>query len=224
MRVTTVIGCLTLGTIATAILLPEISLIMGIIAVILAFILIMAVIVNLGNPFIVSRYVIHKGWHYSVQSMITFLFPFIRAYKGGGITAIINNKIGNKYDSSDRSWNKFFGLSYGINPHKNSMRLAWRHFTTDYYECCWYYYVDGNRYESKPFILEYGKDYHAYISNCIASVYFHGVINNIVNPYVSVFNYMDRRYDNNERKYILMPYFGGKKRAPKKMIFKVEVK
>jgi hypothetical protein len=218
MRVTTAIGCLTLGTIATAIVLPEISLIIGIIAVILAFILIMAVIVNLGNPFIVSRYVIHKGWHYSVQSMITFLFPFIRSYKGGGITAIINNNIGNKYDSSDRSWNKFFGLSYGINPHKNSMRLAWRHYITDYYECCWYYYVDGNRYESKPFILEYGKDYGVHILQYCGNVF---NTDGIVMDSFAREGYYGYHGSNN---YILMPYFGGKSRAPKKMIFNVEIK
>lgn len=215
MRVTTVIGCLTLGTIATAVLLPEISPIMGAIAVILSFFLIMAVIINLGNPFKVSRYVIHKGWHYSVQSFITFLFPFIRSYKGGGITAIINNYPGNKYNSSDRSWNKFFGLSYGMNPHKNSMRLAWRHFTTDYYECCWYYYVDGNRYESKPFILEYGKDYNISIQKMLCSV------RRMDGDTLSEFAYFGNAVDNS---YVLMPYFGGKSRAPKKMIFKVNIK
>lgn len=220
MRVTTVIGCLTLGTIATAILVPEISLIMGTIAVILSFFLVMAVIINLGNPFKVSRYVIHKGWHYSVQSVITFLFPFVRSYNGGGITAIINNYPGNKYDSSDRSWNKFFGLSYGMNPHKNSMRLAWRHFTTDYYECCWYYYVDGNRYESKPFILEYGKDYEAYIGLTNSQLYFF----NDDNKTVMISECPVLGYFNGNRKYILMPYFGGKSRAPKKMIFKVNIK
>ena len=219
MRVTTAIGCLTLGTIATAILLPEISLIIGIIAVILAFILIMAVIVNLGNPKIVSRYVIHKGWHYSVQSVITFLFPFARSYKGGGITAIINNNIGNKYES-DGSWNKFFGLSYGWNPHKNSMRLAWRHFFTDYYECCWYYYVDGNRYESKPFILEYGKDYHVnmFLYSGVITCGDDNIINYFAGGQFKSIRLMHRK------SYILMPYFGGKKRSPKKMIFKVEVK
>ena len=178
----------------------------------------MAVIVNLGNPFIVSRYVIHKGWHYSVQSMITFLFPFIRSYKGGGITAIINNNIGNKYES-DGSWNKFFGLSYGWNPHKNSMRLAWRHFFTDYYECCWYYYVDGNRYESKPFILEYGKDYNVYIQNYCGSIFNDNGF--CLDSFTSGGDYPISHYHNN---YILMPYFGGRKRSPKKMIFNVEIK
>ncbi len=218
MRVTTAIGCLTLGTIATAILLPEISLIMGIIAVILSFILIMAVIVNLGNPKIVNRYVIHKGWHYSIQSVITFLFPFIRFYKDGSIMAIINNNIGNKYES-DGSWNKFFGLSYGWNPYKNSMRLAWRHFFTDYYECCWYYYVDGNRYESKPFILEYGKDYNVYIQNYCGSIFNDNGF--CLDSFTSDNNYYISHVRNS---YILMPYFGGKKRSPKKMIFKVEIK
>lgn len=193
---------------------------MGAIAVILSFLLVMAVIINLGNPFKVSRYVIHKGWHYSVQSVITFLFPFVRSYKGGGITAIINNYPGNKYNSSDRSWNKFFGLSYDMNPHKNSMRLAWRHYITDYYECCWYYYIDGNRYESKPFILEYGKDYEAYIGLTNSQLYFFNDDNKIV----MISECPVRGYFNGNRKYILMPYFGGKSRAPKKMVFKVEIK
>lgn len=224
MKISTVIGALILGCIITSLIVPSIAIIVATIAVLLAFILIMAVIINIGNPFIVSRYVIHKGWHYSIQSVITFLFPFVRSCKGYGITAIINNYSGNKYDNTDGSWNKFFGLSFGWNPHKNSMRLAWRHLCTDYYECCWYYYRDGNRYESKPFVLEYGKDYELAITNCVARVTITGDDGGLLRSNISLFTYYDANFDDNSRKWILMPYFGGKKRASKKMIFKVEVK
>lgn len=218
MKITIIIGALTLGCVITSLILPSIAIITATIAVVLAFILIMAVVINLGNPKIIDRYVIHKGWHYSIQSVITFLFPFIRSYKGGGITAIINNYSGNKYENTDGSWNKFFGLSYGWNPHNNSMRLAWRHFITDYYECCWYYYVDSRRYESKPFILEYGKDYDVRMQEYDCSIFNSTGI--LMSSFISD-GYYGCIGDNN---YILTPYFGGKKRAPKKMIFKVEVK
>jgi len=224
MKITTIIGALTLGCIITSIIaLPSVAAIMAIASVILAFILIMAVIINLGNPFIVSRYVIHKGWHYSIQSVLTFLFPFVRSFKGYGITAIINNYSDNKYDNTDGSCNKFFGLSFGWNPHKNSMRFASRHLCTDYYECCWYYYRDGNRYESKPFVLEYGKDYELVITNCVARVTITDDDSRLLRSNISLFTYYDANFDDNSRKWILMPYFGGKKRSPKKMIFKVEI-
>ena len=95
------------------------------------------------------------------------------------------------------------------------MRLAWRHYVNDFYECCWYYYRDGVRYTSNTFIAEYGKDYRIRIENGYAHI-IRGE-----GDLISQFAYW--MYEPS-RKWILMPYFGGKKRAPKKMIFKVEVK
>lgn len=223
MKPTFVILLLIFSTIIASALgvltIPQIYITFGI-----AFALFLFMYSTLINPFRTEVYHIHKGWHYSIVGFFSMFLPYVRMYNKDKHDILFTFRLSDKchYDTSEPNmgfWNKLCGAALKGGVHGNSVRIVWRPSKEKtHYEVCFYWYEDGERFESDPIRLEYGKYYYAPLGETQFSIYAENPmsVNNLDLP-IKTFSFTTiPEFCQKKFRFILLPYFGGKPRAMKK--------
>jgi hypothetical protein len=157
-----------------------------------------------------DRWTIKKGRHFSRKNDSLFLYKFGFAKKSFRFQAYFADGC-NYVDNSDGDVNKLYGVSYGLDNHKKSVRIGWKHNGDNTIDLYAYYYVDGVRN-----------------INCLMSVSMHEVIEfDILKSGSSVHirtvngrrsqNFLIRNIGGKWPMLKEYPYYGGDQKAPNDM-------
>lgn len=167
------------------------------------------------------RYIIHKGWHYSMPLQLIKKLLGIRYTTKRAMSAVVRFNSNCQYEiGKDQSdINKLFGFSLGMH-HKNSIRVGWRWFCGEL-QLCSYIYENGVRLKEKVFYrCEFGYVYNVMVKLQIVD-----------NEYFACF-FVDgvpmysHKIATKVKKYVSYPlslYFGGNCKATHDMIIDMNI-
>lgn len=157
-------------------------------------------------------YTIKKGRHNSNILNINRLWLGFGAYRLDFSFQFLNNPTYRFGNEDDMDINKLFGLSFGLDHHKNSFRLGWRPVNDDQVSLHLYWYNKGKRCDEFMYIINYNTLVNGGMiidrDRSLITTFLH-VKGNVISE-ETYFNFKGV----SPWSLRLFPYFGGNKTAP----------